>query len=574
MTVGPQTPLGQWVFKNKYASEGETFKEAMARVASALKDDDAHFLSLKNILYNQRFMPGGRVQSAMGAPRQVTPYNCFVLDTIPDSMDGIMRIAAESAETMRLGGGVGYDFSTLRPSGARIASIDSTSSGPLAFMDVFDSLCKCILAAGHRRGAQMGVLRVDHPDIEKFISAKNNHESLRNFNISVGITKEFMDCLDSGTPFDLKFDGRVYKTVDAASLWEKILRCTWDWADPGVLFIDRINKKNNLWYCETIAATNPCGEQPLPPNGACLLGSFNLTKYLMNRGYEFNWDQFIADIPHVVRAMDNVPDRAVFPLEAQKLEAQSKRRMGLGITGLANTLEVMGKPYGSQEALDWVGTFMNIFANQLYSVSSDLAKEKGSFPLYDSEKFLESDFIKRLSSEVRSKIKDQGIRNSHLISIAPTGTISLTADNISSGIEPVFSLRSKRDVHTEDGMQTWDVVDYALAKYGVEGVTSDQLTPKQHVDILNTCSYWVDSACSKTVNIGEDVTWDEFKSVYQEAYDGGASGCTTFRAAGKRFGMMRPADEEPEEPPVPEGVLLEDGTACYIDPETGIKTCE
>lgn len=258
MSYGPQTEVGEWAHSTKYRHQGETFKEAMARVANALKDDDEHFLALKDILYNQRFMPAGRIQNAVGSPRSTTPYNCFVSGTIEDSMTDIMAKAGEAATTMQKGGGIGYDFSTLRPRGALIKSLDSRSSGPLSFMDIFDSVCATIASAGHRRGAQMGVLRVDHPDIEEFVTAKNNRHKLTNFNISVGITDNFMEAVKYNQPFNLEFEGRVYKTVDAKALWEKILRSTWDWAEPGVLFIDRMNKKNNLWYCETISATNPC----------------------------------------------------------------------------------------------------------------------------------------------------------------------------------------------------------------------------------------------------------------------------------------------------------------------------
>ena len=329
---GPTIGISEEIHAMKYRSKGESFKDAMTRVAEALKDDEGHFEEFRNILYDMRFMPAGRVQSAMGAPRRVTPYNCFVSMTIPDSMEGIMLAAQEAAKTMQLGGGIGYDFSTLRPSGALIKGLDSRSSGPLSFMGIFDAVCKTISSAGHRRGAQMGVLRVDHPDIAEFIRIKNNSDTLTQFNLSVGVTDEFMQAVKTGSTFDLTFEGRVYDTIDACALWDDILRSTWDWAEPGILFIDRINQKNNLHYCETIAATNPCGEQPLPPNGACLLGSFNLVKYVTahDSGYQFDYNRLRHDIPAVVRAMDNVVDRAIYPLPAQELEAKSKRRMGLG----------------------------------------------------------------------------------------------------------------------------------------------------------------------------------------------------------------------------------------------------
>ena len=255
---GPVVPISEEIHAMKYRSKGETFKDAMARIAGTLADNEEHRVALKKILYNQRFLPAGRIQSATGAPRRVTAFNCFVSGVIEDSMDDIMAKAAEAAETMRLGGGIGYDFSTLRPRGDLIKSLDTKASGPLSFMQIYDAICKTIASAGHRRGAQMGVLRVDHPDIEEFVNAKKNSHNLTQFNISVGVTDAFMEAVKVGTTFDLTFEGRTYKTVDARSLWDEILRSTWDWAEPGVLFIDRINEKNNLQYCETITTTNPC----------------------------------------------------------------------------------------------------------------------------------------------------------------------------------------------------------------------------------------------------------------------------------------------------------------------------
>ena len=570
---GPTLPISEEIHKEKYRVRGETFKEAMARVANALKDDDEHFLKFKDILLNQRFLPAGRVQASMGAPRTVTPYNCFVSDTIPDSMAGILDALRDAANTLRLGGGIGYDFSTLRPRESLIRSLDSRSTGPVSFMDVFDSMCGTIASAGHRRGAQMGVLRVDHPDIEEFITAKNNSHKLTNFNVSVAVTDEFMNAVEQGLPFDLRFEDRIYRTVDARALWDSILRSTWDWAEPGVLFIDRINEKNNLSYCETIAATNPCGEQPLPPNGACLLGSFNLTKYLTEDG--FNREQFKNDIPHVVRAMDNIVDRAVYPLEQQKLEAQSKRRMGLGITGLANVGEVLGYPYGSDGFMKFAERILKTLRNTAYRSSISLAMEKGSFPLFDAMQYSQSSFFKTLPEDIREGIIDFGIRNSHLLSIAPTGTISLSADNVSSGIEPVFSKEYTRLINMPGGVKEELVQDWAYRVHGTEPVTADQLDVEEHVKVLNLASQYVDSACSKTCNVGPDVSWDRFKDVYMQAYKGGASGCTTFRSAGKRYGILNASrDEEVVEIEEPEDNFVDEGAACYYDPETGLRQCE
>ncbi len=575
---GPTLEVSKWIHEEKYRGQGETFKDAMTRVAEALKDNESHFNNFRTILYNQRFLPAGRVQSAMGAPRRVTPYNCFVSTTIEDSMDGIMDAARRAAETMRLGGGIGYDFSTLRPRGAMIKSLESKSSGPLSFMGIFDAVCKTIASAGHRRGAQMGVLRVDHPDIEEFVTAKNNMTALTDFNISVGVTDKFMTAVKEGTDFDLVFNGEVRKTVDARALWDKIMRSTWDWAEPGILFIDRINNKNNLHYCEKIAATNPCGEQPLPPNGACLLGSFNLVKYVVDHDgkYVFNMNQLRNDIPHVVRAMDNVVDRATYPLREQELEAKSKRRMGLGVTGVANAIEALGFHYGSERFLQTLEEIMSVIRDVAYTTSVELAMEKGAFPLF-TQAYLDSGFAKTLPDNIRELISNYGIRNSHLLSVAPTGTISLSADNVSSGIEPPYNLFYDRKIQEFDGERTERVEDYGYRVFKVEGKTANELSVFDHVKVLNVASKFVDSACSKTCNVGDDVTWEDFKKIYMDAYDGGASGCTTFRASGKRMGILSSSSSEEI---VDEDVIeetqdfVDEGGACYFDPATGLRKCE
>lgn len=575
---GPTINISEEIHAMKYRSEGETFREAMTRVAEALKDNEGHFDNFKTILCNQRFLPAGRVQSAMGAPRTVTPYNCFVSGTIEDSMAGIMKSAGEAARTMQLGGGIGYDWSTLRPHGDLIKSLDSRSSGPLSFMGIFDAVCKTIASAGHRRGAQMATMRCDHPDIEKFIRAKNNSTDLTQFNMSVMVTDKFMTAVKEDKEFDLVFEGRVYKTVNARALWDDILRSTWDWAEPGILFIDRINQKNNLHYCETIAATNPCGEQPLPPYGACLLGSFNLAKYItkIDNSYVFNIHMLRNDIPHVVRAMDNVVDRATYPLPQQELEAKSKRRMGLGVTGVANAIEALGFDYGSDKFIEKFEEIMTLIRDECYKTSIELAKEKGAFPLFQKD-YLTSGFAMTLPTEIRTDIAKYGIRNSHLLSVAPTGTISLSADNVSSGIEPVFSHYYDRTIQTFDGPRIERVDDYAYREFGVKGKTADELSVFDHVKVLNVASRYVDSACSKTCNVGDEVTWEEFKQVYMEAYEGGSSGCTTFRASGKRYGILNASSSEDvaeEEVVEDNDNFIEEGGACYYDPKTGLRKCE
>jgi len=555
---GPTLPISEEIHAVKYRADGETFRESQSRVANTLSDDPEHFYKFRSILLPQRFLPAGRVQASVGSPRKTTAFNCFVSRTIEDSMDGIMDAAKESAQTMRLGGGIGYDFSTLRPKGDKIITLDSKASGVISFMEIFDAICKTVSSAGNRRGAQMGVLRIDHPDIEEFIEAKTNSTELTKFNISIGVTDEFMVAVTKGTDFELCFNGQVYKRVDAQYLWDKVMRATWDWAEPGILFIDRINNWNNLWYCETIAATNPCGEQPLPPYGACLLGSFNLVKYLTT-DLKFNWDQFLADIPVVVRAMDNIIDRTVYPLPEQEKEAKDKRRMGLGIAGLANAGEAQGMVYGDRKFLRFTEKVLKLLANESYRTSALLAKEKGSFPLYDKQ-YLEGKFLQQLDEDVQELIKKHGIRNSHLTSIAPTGTISLSADNISSGIEPVFSHHYDRTIQTEEASIVEEVSDYAYRELGVRGKTADECTLDEHLGVLVVASKWVDSAVSKTMNVGDDVTWDEFKSVYVQAWKKGCKGATTFRASGERYGILNAKPTE-------------SGDACYIDEKTGQKTC-
>ena len=563
MKYGPTLGISREIHEMKYRGDGESFEEACTRFANSLADDHSHFITLRSILLHQRFMGGGRTQAAVGAPRQVTPFNCFVSNTIEDSMDSIMEAAKEAATTMRMGGGIGYDFSTLRPRGDRIVSLDSRSSGPISFMGIFDSVCHTISSAGHRRGAQMGVLRVDHPDIEEFVRAKQNESNLRAFNISVAVTDEFMEAVQNGSEFALRFNGAVYKTINARNLWEEIMRSTWDWAEPGVLFIDRINEMNNLWYCEMIAATNPCAEQPLPPYGACLLGSFNLAKYIIDQEGQHAFDvaQLEADIPVVVRAMDRIHDIAIFPLEGQRKESADKRRMGLGVTGVANAGEILGYPYGSDIFLQWFESVMKIIRDGVYNASVDLAKEKGPFPLF-SKDFLKSKFVATLPEKLRKRIAKYGIRNSHLLSIAPTGTISLSADNISSGIEPVFSHYYDRTIQTFEGPRVERVEDYAYRLYGVEGKTASECTPKEHLAVLALAQRYSDSAVSKTINCDPSMPWQDFKDIYFDAWLLQCKGVTTFNSGGKRFGILNKAVEE------------ESAEACYIDSATGKKTCE
>lgn len=805
---GPTNPLSQQIHSEKYRADGESFEESVNRVASALKDSDEHFHQLREILGDMRFLPGGRIQAAAGSGKNTTMYNCFVSPTIEDSFvegeNSIMDVAKYAATTMRMGGGIGYDFSSLRPRGDRIRKLHSYSSGPIAFMDIFDAVCRTVASSGHRRGAQMGVLRVDHPDIIDFIHAKQNTTRLTGFNISIAITDEFMHAVRDDLDFPLRFDGKVYRYVNARELWEQIMRSTWDWAEPGVLFIDRIAEMNNLYYCEKISATNPCvvgstkiltdkgwatieslwgeevrvfngsgwsnvvvhktgenqevfdavftdgtrlrctpthqfitstdntcdltavdqlgmrlkdwvppvvvggendyfpgedevplfgyspkararwltkcfqrhcpymtmdvkpgqigvflqfwshemandvllllqslgvrsyitedsgcfclripssevqllidrgvnipqdltlnteyrlpqimvascssagradvfcfyepqngcgifngvltkqcGEQPLPPNGACLLGSFNLTRYVSNGKFDF--EQFELDIPAVIRAMDNVVDRTVYPLVEQKAEAKEKRRMGIGVTGVANAIESLGHEYGSDGFCEMLSKILEFLRDHAYHASSDLAAEKGSFPALNIEKYLEGEFVKQLPEYLRNKIRSQGIRNSHLLSIAPTGTISLCADNVSSGIEPVFAYRYDRTIQKFGGPEVVTVEDYGVAKFGHYGKIASSVTVGEHLKVLLTAQKYVDSSVSKTCNVPSDCSWEDFKKVYVDAWAGGAKGCTTFRIGGKRFGILA-AQEEGTKP-----------ASCRIDPESGRRECE
>lgn len=562
MRSGPQTNISIEIDKMKYRQPEESFEGKVERIARTLSDSQEHYSHIYEILRDMKFLPAGRVQTAIGSPRAVTAFNCFVSGRVDDSMDSIMDRAKEASETMRRGGGIGYNFGHIRPHGDWIKTLESKASGPISFMRIFDAICQTISSSGHRRGAQMGVFPIDHPDVEAFINAKTNENHLTGFNVSLAVTDKFMHALENDELFELTFEGKIYKTINPKDLWDSIMRNTWDWAEPGVLFIDRINEMNNLYYCEEIEATNPCGEQPLPPYGACLLGSFNLVKYLhlTSGGMMFNWDEFENDIPHVVRAMDNVIDSTIYPLEKQETEAKKKRRMGLGITGLANCGEMMNLPYASEEFVNFQENVLKTLRDKAYMTSSELAKEKGSFELFNKHKYLNGKFIKTLSPEVKQAISENGIRNSHLTSIAPTGTISLSADNVSSGIEPPFSHFYDRTLRTFEGDRVERVEDYAYSK-GVKGRTSSEITAAEHVNIILTSQKYVDSAVSKTCNIGDDVTFDEFKNLYYMAWKGGAKGLTTFRASGKRFGIL----VEPEK---------EDNEACFIDPETGTKSCD
>jgi ribonucleoside-diphosphate reductase alpha chain len=546
-----------------------TVEDSWRRIARALAEVETEPKVWEERFYAAlsgfKFLPAGRITAGAGTGRNVTLFNCFVMGTIPDSMGGIFDGLKEAALTMQQGGGIGYDFSTIRPRGAEVKGVAADASGPLSFMDVWDAMCRTIMSAGSRRGAMMATMRCDHPDVEAFIEAKKDPARLRMFNLSVLVTDPFMDAVKADGPWELVFDGRVYRTVQARDLWNKIMRNTYDFAEPGVIFIDRINKANNLGYVETIAATNPCGEQPLPPYGACLLGSINLATLVTSPfSAKAELDPKALDdlVRMAVRMMDNVVDASRFPLPQQEAEARAKRRIGLGVTGLADALLMLGLRYGSPEAAAQTEKWMHAIARASYLASVDLAKEKGAFPLFDAKGYLASGNMMQMDADVRDAIATHGIRNALLTSIAPTGTISLYAGNVSSGIEPVFAYAYTRKVLQKDGSRTEEeVVDYAVRLWReLKGdtplpdyfVNAQTLPPLEHVRMQAAAQKWVDSSISKTINCPEDISFDAFKEVYMAAWDQGCKGCTTYRpndVTGSVLTVSEASDKTPSEAP-------------------------
>ena len=520
----------------------DTWRRIATSLASVEKDPKAWESKFYDALADFKYLPAGRITAGAGTARSVTLFNCFVMGTVPDSMGGIFDMLKEAALTMQQGGGIGYDFSTIRPKGAGVKGVAADASGPLSFMDVWDAMCRTIMSAGSRRGAMMATMRCDHPDVEDFITAKSDAARLRMFNMSVLITDPFMAAVKADEPWNLVFGDQVYKTVQARDLWDAIMQSTYDYAEPGVIFIDRINQMNNLNYCETIAATNPCGEQPLPPYGACLLGSINMARLVADpfeKGAKLDPGALRDLVATAVRMMDNVVDASRFPLEAQAREAAAKRRIGLGVTGLADALLMVGLRYGSEEAARQTDQWMHAIGRAAYLASVELAKEKGAFPLFDAEKFLASGAMQDMDADVCDAIRQHGIRNALLTSIAPTGTISLYAGNVSSGIEPVFAYAYTRKVLQKDGSRTEEeVVDYAVQLWReLKGdaelpdyfVNAQTLAPLDHVRMQAAAQKWIDSSISKTINCPEDISFDDFKEVYMAAWDQGCKGCTTYR---------------------------------------------
>jgi len=571
-------PISHDVLAEKYLKPGETgIEDLFARVARALASVELEADRPKyEAIFLENLYAGaigaGRIMSAAGTDIQATLINCFVqpvgdciqgLDA--EGYPGIYEALREAAETMRRGGGVGYDFSRIRPRGAAVKGTASMASGPCSYINVFDQSCSTVESAGARRGAQMGVLRVDHPDVMEFITAKRTPGRWNNFNVSVGMTDAFMEALISDGPWELvhpakpgaalmekgafqRADGKwVYQTLQARALWDTVMRSTYDFAEPGILFLDHINKDNNLRYCETIAATNPCGEQPLPSYGCCDLGPIILTRFIRHPfGFDgvpaFDFEAFEKSVAIQVRALDNVLDVTFWPLQQQRDESAAKRRIGVGFTGMGNALAMLCLRYDKPEGREMATRIATSMRDAAYTASVALAQEKGAFPKFDADGYLEpGTFASRLPAALQQSIRTHGIRNSHLLSIAPTGTVSLAfADNASNGIEPPFSWMYKRKKREGDGSYTeYSVEDHAWRRYHELGgdvnklpdyfVSALEMSATDHIAMMEAVQPFVDTAISKTVNVPADYPYDDFKGLYQQAWNARLKGLATYR---------------------------------------------
>ncbi len=549
----------------------DTWRRLARALASVEARDREHWqTAFYRLLEDFRFLPGGRIMAGAGTGRRVTLFNCFVMGTIEDSMEGIFTALKEGALTMQQGGGVGYDFSTLRPQGSRAWSVGGIASGPVSFMRIWDSMCATLLSTGARRGAMMATLRCDHPDIMAFIEAKREPGELRHFNLSVLVSDGFMEALRDDAEWALVFPVaqleepppgsrkavverdwpgyaapvpcRVISTLPARELWQRVMRASYEYAEPGVLFIDRINRWNNLWYRERINATNPCGEIPLPPYGACDLGSLNLTAFVVqpfSDDARMDLSGLAQATAVAVRALDNVIDASRFPLESQRQAVLQTRRIGLGVTGLGDALIMLGIRYGTAQSFAIAAELMQTLCHAAYRTSVQLAGEKGCFPGFEAAKYLQAPFVEALPDDIRAGIASSGIRNSHLVAIAPTGTISLLANNVSSGLEPVFEARYRRRIRQLDGsMHEHEVSDYACylwrGRHGSDDlppafVDARALEPAVHLRMQAAIQPYVDNAISKTINIPQQFDFAAYQSVFEQAHALGLKGCTTFR---------------------------------------------
>lgn len=602
-------PIGQSIWDLKYRLKdrlGEpidlTVNETWWRIARALAEPEGFESEVwagrfYQILSDFKFLPAGRIVAGAGAGRNVTLSNCYVMGTIPDSMDGIFTHLKEAALTMQAGGGIGYDFSPIRPKGSEVKGVSADASGPLTFLDVWDAMCRTVMSAGSRRGAMMATMDCSHPDIEAFIDAKRDPNRLRMFNLSVLISDDFMKAVENdgdwhlchkSPPFkpastpdgrtEVAGRGHVYRTIKARDLWDKITRSTYDYAEPGVIFIDRINRLHNLWYIDDIRATNPCGEKAMGPYDSCLLGSINLAMFVKDpytKNAQLDGEGIAETVTTAIRMMDNVIEVNYFPLPQQEAKARQTRQLGLGVTGLADMLLMLGIKYGSNTAVLHASDVMEKITRAAYATSIQLAVEKGKFPDFRAEQYApvlggESFISVVLPDKMQKLIREKGIRNSLLISIAPTGTISLYAGNVSSGIEPIFAPSYMRKVLQPDGSKTEELVeDFAIKVWhdlGHEGlppnyIDAQSLTPEDHIRMQAAVQYWVDSSISKTTNVPENISFEDFQDVYKLAYDMGCKGCTTYRP-NDITGSILTVPEKPAPEAEPEG-----GSMIFDDPE-------
>ena len=539
----------------------DTWSRVARAMASVECDPDQWERHFRSALEDFRFLPGGRILAGAGLGKDVTLFNCFVAGGLVDSLEGILESLKDTAITMQHGGGIGLDFSPLRPRGSPAVRTGATASGPVSFMRVWDSMCETLLATGRRRGAMMGTLRCDHPDIEAFIDAKRDAGALHNFNLSVLITDDFLGAVDDDREWPLVYPpgGKAFTRtrVPARKLWRHVVDSALETAEPGLLFVDTINRENNLGYCESISATNPCGEVPLPAHGACDLGSINLAAAVsapFSAAAAVDYERLEQLSTVAVRFLDNVIDASRFPLEKQAEQARRTRRIGLGITGLGDALAMLGLHYDSAEARRVAADVMRSIRDSAYRASIELAAEKGPFPAFDATRYCAAPFIGRLPGDLREALQRHGIRNSHVLSIAPAGTISLLAGNISSGVEPIYALEAERSIR-DAKQQSQDVVvsDFAFRRWREQGgtrtappdsfVTANALSGEAHLAMQASLQPFVDNAISKTITLSPAATADTVDEIFRRAHAEGVKGCTVFRPGSMRGQVIRTRDE-------------------------------